>query len=343
LSGATGLSGAVSLGRRGAIAVGFMVMKQHLLLGVVLLCACQHSAEYRDPMAAVKTDNPAYKTLTVALITSDNTKNSEKFVREGGGPWGGSDVNLVERFRSMFHRDFKAAVDVQKVEDARAIHADLIAILDIQAEIRWGFHVQAQAILLDLSSTNIDTVRAEFHKSGGMGLNIPEALEQAASELEVALLASKKTTVYATAHRPAAPKTPSGLLAVLEFRSKLEGADRKAVDVAYFSDQVRAASVKNAPSLRVITRENLLVLLQGKPLEACEGECEVDTGRRVGADYVISGEALKVGSLYKLNLKLHDTHDGRLVAGGVVTGKSVEELDAATSQSVSELLGALSL
>ena len=317
-------------------------MRYRLLVAAALLCACSHSAPYRDPMAALKAENPAYKTLTVALITSDNTKNSEKFIRDGGGPWGGSEANLVERFRSMFRRDFKAAVDVQKAEDARAIKADLIAVLDVQAEIRFGFNVKAQAILLDLASNNIDTVRAEFHKSGGFGLNIPDALEQTASELEAALLASKKATAYAAAHRPDAPKTPAGLLAVLEFRNKLQGADRKSVDVAYFSDQVRAASVKSAPSLRVITRENLLVLLQGKPLEECEGECEVDTGRRVGADYVISGEALKVGSLYKLNLKLHDTHDGRLLAGGVVTGKSVEDLDAATSRSVSELLGALS-
>ncbi|MCA1826899.1 MAG: DUF2380 domain-containing protein [Myxococcales bacterium] len=311
-------------------------MKRLLLCAALL--ACQHSAEYRDPMAAVKADNPAYKALTVALITSENTKNSEKFVRDGGGPWGGSEANIVERFRAIFHRDFKAAVDVQKAEDARAIHADLVAVLDVQAAIRFGFHIEAQAILLDLSAAPVDTVRAEFHKSGGFGLNIPEAIEQTASQLEAALLASPKATAYASAHRPEAQHAQTGLLAVLEFRNKLAGAERKMVDVAYFSDQVRAASLKAAPSLRVITRENLLVLLQGKPLEECEGECEVETGRRVGADYVVSGEALKVGSLYKLNLKLHDTHDGRLLSGGVVTGKSVEELDGATARTVSDLL-----
>src|SRR5437870_450344 len=65
-------------------------------------------------------------------------------------------------------------------------------------------------------------------------------------------------------------------LAVLEFRNKLSPQDRAAVDGGYLSGQVRTAAVEAAPSLRVITKENLIVLLQstGKDLESCEGECE---------------------------------------------------------------------
>jgi len=79
-------------------------------------------------------------------------------------------------------------------------------------------------------------------------------------------------------------------LAVLEFKNKIEGADRKTVDATYFADQVRAAAVDALPGLNVITRESLLVLLKasGKRIGECEGECEVDTGRRTGADLVIA-------------------------------------------------------
>src|SRR5690349_8177744 len=93
-------------------------------------------------------------------------------------------------------------------------------------------------------------------------------------------------------------------LVVLDFRNKLDD-----VDGRYFADVVRAAAVRADPSLQVITRENLLVLLQstGKDLADCEGECEVETGRRIGADLVISGDLLKVGTQYKLNLRLHET------------------------------------
>src|SRR5438552_16899309 len=96
-------------------------------------------------------------------------------------------------------------------------------------------------------------------------------------------------------------------LAVLEFKSKLpKGAD---VDVGYLTDVVRTRAKDTVPELKVMTRENMLVLLQatGRKMEECEGECEVETGRRVGADLVISGAVLKFGSQIKMNMKLHDT------------------------------------
>src|SRR5204863_8468414 len=86
-----------------------------------------------------------------------------------------------------------------------------------------------------------------------------------------------------------------GLVAVLDLNNKLRGAEREQLDGVYFADQVRAEIKRRVPSLGVMTRENIMVLLQagGKTLADCEGECEVDTGRRLGADYVISGDMLK--------------------------------------------------
>ena len=59
----------------------------------------------------------------------------------------------------------------------------------------------------------------------------------------------------------------------------------------------------------LIDRDNILVLLQAsrKSLADCEGECEVDTGRRLGADLVVSGELLRFGSKLKLSMRLHET------------------------------------
>ena len=124
---------------------------------------------------------------------------------------------------------------------------------------------------------------------------------------------------------------------MLDFRNKLPD---KEVDSTYFADLVRSAALRTVPTLQVITRENLIVLLQstGRKIEDCEGECEVDTGRRIGADLVISGDLLKVGTFYKLNLRLHETHGGQLVSGTVVSGKTVDDLDANTTAAVGELL-----
>ena len=64
------------------------------------------------------------------------------------------------------------------------------------------------------------------------------------------------------------------VVAVLEFRDKVPAEQR--IDAAYLSDQVRSAAKQDLPGAKVITRENMLVLLQasGKDLAECEGECE---------------------------------------------------------------------
>ena len=144
---------------------------------------------------------------------------------------------------------------------------------------------------------------------------------------------------------PAAPRPAEerrvlqlkGKLAVLDLKNFTKDLTRE--NAQYFSDVIRQASLKMEPGLDIMTRENLLVLLQstGKKLEECEGECEVDTGRRIGADQIVSGEIQKVGTKYKLTLRLHDTHEGRLLASAIGSGKSIDELDESAQRAAEEL------
>jgi TolB-like protein len=128
-----------------------------------------------------------------------------------------------------------------------------------------------------------------------------------------------------------------GKLAVLDLKNFTK--DLTHQNAQYFSDVIRQASLRMEPGLDIMTRENLLVLLQstGKKLEECEGECEVDTGRRIGADHIVSGEIQKVGSKYKLTLRLHDTHQGKLLASAIGSGKSIDELDESAQKAAEEL------
>ena len=132
--------------------------------------------------------------------------------------------------------------------------------------------------------------------------------------------------------------TPPPVIAVLEFRDKVPAAER--IDTAYLADQVRAAVKEDLPQARLISRENMLILLQsaGRSLEECEAECEVETGRRIGADLVVSGELLRFGSQYKLNMKLHDTRSGELLSGNVAAGTSADELERDLRPAVRKLL-----
>ena len=131
-----------------------------------------------------------------------------------------------------------------------------------------------------------------------------------------------------------------GKLAVLDLKNYTKDLDKQ--NAQYFTDVIRQATLRLEPGLDIMTRENLLVLLQstGKKLEDCEGECEVDTGRRIGADNIISGELQKVGTHFKLTLRLHDTRDGRLLASAIGSGKSIDELDESAQKAAEELFAA---
>lgn len=133
------------------------------------------------------------------------------------------------------------------------------------------------------------------------------------------------------------------LVAVLEFQQKVKGADKDLIDPGYFANVVRSAVLSAAPRAKVMTKENMLVLLgvAGKSLSDCEGECEVDTGRRLGADLVVSGDLLRIGKNFKLDLRMHETKEGRLVSGAQASGASVEELDSAVGAAVTKLVAPL--
>jgi hypothetical protein len=135
----------------------------------------------------------------------------------------------------------------------------------------------------------------------------------------------------------------AGKLAVLELRTRLPEKEKALIDAGYLSDAVRNGAKDRIPGLAVMTRENVLVLLEstGKKLEECEGECEVETGRRLGADFIVSGDVLKFGSSFKVNLRLHDTRTALLLQGVMVTGKSADQLDEALPKALDKLFSPL--
>jgi hypothetical protein len=118
----------------------------------------------------------------------------------------------------------------------------------------------------------------------------------------------------------------------------------KGVARGYLSDLIRTAVRHEVPQLRVITRENMNVLLSNeKSLDDCEGECEVETGRRIGADLVITADASQVDGAPRLMLKLFDTRTGEDIANVPVKATSALEIESAIPGGVAQLLARFSL
>jgi TolB-like protein len=139
------------------------------------------------------------------------------------------------------------------------------------------------------------------------------------------------------------PTSSSPLIAVLAFTDRLQGLDKNSLDRNYVSNAVRAAVKRTRPASRLMTQENIQVLLASahKTLEDCQGECEVDTGRLLGADIIVTGDLLRVGSKLKLDMRMHETKTGQLISGSDASGKSVDELDSDLPRAVNELMTGL--
>jgi len=135
----------------------------------------------------------------------------------------------------------------------------------------------------------------------------------------------------------------SRVVSVLELRNKLRNGDPSSIDAGYVADRLRAEVLAAGIGGKVISRENMLVLLQaqGKQLADCEGECEVETGRRIGADLVVSGDLLRVGDTLKASLRLHETRSGTLIGAATAAGTTAEDLDAHLGPAVRQLVAAV--
>ncbi len=130
-------------------------------------------------------------------------------------------------------------------------------------------------------------------------------------------------------------------LAVLEF----DVAPGIKIDRMVFSDLARSAVNSRAPALFVMTRESTEALLQanGKTMSDCTGECEIEIGRKLGADFIVSGRIAQVGKRLFLTMRLFSTADGRLLQSADARGTNIDELvdqaDAALAKLVSTLGG----
>jgi TolB-like protein len=153
----------------------------------------------------------------------------------------------------------------------------------------------------------------------------------------LAALAACLAGVAAAGEQPAAP-----LVAILEFHNQVPGIDPKTNhDGSYLADVARTAAAE--AGLRVMTRENVLVLLQanGRSMSDCVDKCEIDTARLLGASYVVTGTIIKFGSQVRLSLRLHDTAQGTLLMGAAVGGMEVGALESGLPEAMNKLLAPL--
>ncbi|MBI5525742.1 MAG: PEGA domain-containing protein [Deltaproteobacteria bacterium] len=132
------------------------------------------------------------------------------------------------------------------------------------------------------------------------------------------------------------------LVAVLEFRNQ---AGLSEYEGGAVTDMLRIAAREKLSDKEylVMTRENMVKLLPpGTDLSRCsDAECEVDVGRKIGADFVVAGEVGRFGSVLQVKMKLYDTRTGDLMGGQIAEAKDVDGLKDSVKSKASVLFARL--
>jgi hypothetical protein len=94
----------------------------------------------------------------------------------------------------------------------------------------------------------------------------------------------------------------------------------------------------------VMTRESMLALVRDMGKAECtEGECEIETARNIGANFVVTGDVLVLEGTFVVDLKIHESATGQLLAMESTKAKGqlevLESLEGAAEKLVRRALG----
>lgn len=118
-------------------------------------------------------------------------------------------------------------------------------------------------------------------------------------------------------------------IAVLDLRNP---AGLQAQEIAFLSDLVREETNRwfSGDAYQIMTKENINEFLPpGTDLAACQGaSCEVEFGKRIAVDVVVSGAISQLGDGLRASLSLHDVASGDSRANVTAGAASIADLEA---------------
>lgn len=98
----------------------------------------------------------------------------------------------------------------------------------------------------------------------------------------------------------------------------------------YITNVLRELALQELPAEQnytIMTRENINAMLPpGKSLEDCEGNCAVETGRNISADFVAQAVVGKFGEELTINVELYETAGNKLVASANGRSENIQGL-----------------
>lgn len=184
----------------------------------ILLAGCVTVPERLDPFAGVTVQTQAYPELVLGLVLSENTKKAIRYAQEWEasrpplGPVMDGD-KVFDRTAEVFRNNFKEVKRVETVEDAKALGADLVVILDMYLDFPNAHGVSGNAKidvnLLFVTANNNQIDRVQFEAVGAGSIfssmtpvrdRIAEVTEDLMTKLKESIKSSPKLIAFSKAH-----------------------------------------------------------------------------------------------------------------------------------------------
>jgi hypothetical protein len=109
----------------------------------------------------------------------------------------------------------------------------------------------------------------------------------------------------------------------------------------YLTNELRKIAFQELPppDYAVMTRDNIMAMLppDKNAAECFEGQCLVEIGRNVGADYAVQGTVSKYGSLLTLSVECYETMGAKLTGSFTAESKTVEGLLSAMREQAPDM------
>lgn len=137
--------------------------------------------------------------MNLAIILSENTKNSVAYGRKSSRLAGFDLAPMIEESFSFFKTNFKSVSRINQVSEARGTPADLVVLVDEFVVAKRTFKMDAELVFMDLNGKEIDRVKTQSEKGFSFSPRkvIQGVMDNVARALEQGMRSSSKLAAYA--------------------------------------------------------------------------------------------------------------------------------------------------
>jgi hypothetical protein len=235
-----------------------------IILSVIMAmtgCAVSRSEEYRDPLADIhiQSASPAFPNLVLAVLISENTKNTIEDGRHGRS-WKTEEEleQMLEKDIDLYRKNFKSVIRIAKFEEAAASEANLVVVLDWVAGIGDSAKSDKRAIFLTPERQPIDTIQGHGIQAVGAFAG-PGSFRKATERADAAARLQLATALGSSVKLAQFSKSPTGFSGTTTAGNQPE----RAVHARASEKSIVKSDIDELPAIKAKPNKNAYAIVIG--------------------------------------------------------------------------------